>query len=120
MVEHAGANGNCPDYGSTLDPCPPGCASGTCVYAAPEGQRVSDAPRISDHAYDCGPSEETGGPCIATVNASGGAYEGTENCGAPRDRHERTEYDRNPGDMHEPPEHSSSRLYFGDPDGYSD
>jgi hypothetical protein len=28
---HAGADGSCPDYGSRLDPCPPGCASGTCV-----------------------------------------------------------------------------------------
>lgn len=30
-VKHAGADGSCPDYGSHLDPCPPGCASGTCV-----------------------------------------------------------------------------------------
>lgn len=29
--KHAGADGECPDYGSTNDPCPPGCASGTCV-----------------------------------------------------------------------------------------
>jgi hypothetical protein len=35
-VRHAGADGECPDYGSVLDPCPPGCASGTCVAA---GQR---------------------------------------------------------------------------------
>lgn len=28
---HAGADGECPDYGSSLDPCPPGCASGVCV-----------------------------------------------------------------------------------------
>lgn len=33
--KHAGADGACPDYGSRYDPCPPGCASGTCVYAGP-------------------------------------------------------------------------------------
>lgn len=33
-VKHAGADGACPDYGSHLDPCPPGCASGTCVVNA--------------------------------------------------------------------------------------
>ncbi len=31
VVEHAGADGDCPDYGSRLDPCPPGCAMGTCI-----------------------------------------------------------------------------------------
>lgn len=31
MAKHAGADGSCPDYGSTLDPCPPDCASGRCV-----------------------------------------------------------------------------------------
>lgn len=31
MLPHAGAGGACPDYGSRTDPCPPGCASGTCV-----------------------------------------------------------------------------------------
>jgi hypothetical protein len=36
---HAGADGSCPDYGSTLDPCPPGCASGTCVAG---GQRTEE------------------------------------------------------------------------------
>ncbi len=28
---HAGSNGSCPSYGSRLDPCPAGCASGVCV-----------------------------------------------------------------------------------------
>lgn len=28
---HAGFDGSCPDYGSSLDPCPAGCASGVCV-----------------------------------------------------------------------------------------
>lgn len=42
MTKHAGADGACPDHGSSLDPCPPECASGTCKYAAPKGQRVSD------------------------------------------------------------------------------
>lgn len=45
-ARHAGADGSCPDYGSRLDPCPPGCASGECVYAAPKGQRVEDAPTV--------------------------------------------------------------------------
>ncbi len=28
---HAGVRGECPDFGSSTDPCPPGCAAGTCV-----------------------------------------------------------------------------------------
>ena len=32
-VQHAGADGGCADYGSRLDPCPPGCASGICDLA---------------------------------------------------------------------------------------
>lgn len=36
MSEHAGAHGQCPDYGSSYDPCPRGCASGVCVYASDE------------------------------------------------------------------------------------
>lgn len=35
LPKHAGADGACPDYGSRYDPCPPGCASGTCVYDGP-------------------------------------------------------------------------------------
>jgi hypothetical protein len=31
---HAGANGRCPDYGSTTDPCLPECDSGVCVAGA--------------------------------------------------------------------------------------
>lgn len=38
--QHAGAYGQCPDYGSTLDPCPEKCASGTCVYAVRETREV--------------------------------------------------------------------------------
>lgn len=29
---HAGDDGDCPDYGSRYDPCPPGCALGSCVF----------------------------------------------------------------------------------------
>jgi hypothetical protein len=29
--QHAGAYGQCPDYGSSYDPCPAACASGVCA-----------------------------------------------------------------------------------------
>jgi len=53
---------------------------------------------ITDHAYDSGP-QNTHGLCIAWVEEG---YDGPQTCGEPRDAHERSEYDRNPGDMHEP------------------
>jgi hypothetical protein len=67
-------------------------------------------PLITDHLYDCGPAEETGGPCIAGENTFR-PYSGSAACGQPRNRHAATEYDTqasryeeppNPGDMHEP------------------
>jgi len=51
-VEHAGADGSCPSYGSDLDPCPPGCASGTCVAAKPQR-----AERPCDDPFCGGPSD---------------------------------------------------------------
>lgn len=30
--KHAGADGECPDYGSRYDPCPTRCSLGSCVY----------------------------------------------------------------------------------------
>lgn len=42
MPKHAGADGECPDYGSRYDPCAPGCASGTCVYAGPVTGAVTE------------------------------------------------------------------------------
>lgn len=48
--QHAGADGSCPDYGSTLDPCPPGCASGTCVA---NGCRCSRTEKVYCAANDC-------------------------------------------------------------------
>lgn len=48
--QHAGADGSCPDYGSTLDPCPPGCASGTCVVNT---CRCSRTEKQYCHLSDC-------------------------------------------------------------------
>jgi hypothetical protein len=70
--QHAGADGSCPDYGSTLDPCPPGCASGTCVENKPQDTicpncapllaRVSatrvDGSEITSACVDCGSLDE--------------------------------------------------------------
>lgn len=58
-VEHAGANGACPDYGNRLDPCPPGCASGTCVAAgektvAPPGETAQVRAQILHMCQVCG------------------------------------------------------------------
>lgn len=39
--QHAGADGECPDYGSRYDPCPARCSLGTCVYADP-GPKYSE------------------------------------------------------------------------------
>lgn len=61
-VTHAGADGACPDYGSRLDPCPPGCASGVCVAgrtpAAQPAETGTYGPPASDpepqHPAPCG------------------------------------------------------------------
>lgn len=70
--KHAGADGSCPDYGSTLDPCPSGCASGTCVVNKPQDTvcpncapllaRVSatrvDGSEVTSACRDCGSLDE--------------------------------------------------------------
>jgi hypothetical protein len=48
---------------------------------------------VTGHRYDTGPFN-THGPCIASVAASGGPYEGTEECGAPENEHVTSEYAR--------------------------
>jgi hypothetical protein len=64
--------------------------------------------RITDHLYDCGPAEETGGPCIHGTSMYG-------DCGQPREAHAATEYDRqNRDSMHEPSACPTSSLQFDD------
>lgn len=88
-----------------------------------------DKPTIIDHRYDCGPSEETGGPCWHQP-------QGEVSCGQPRSAHALTEYDTPswvssvfagqnvyvaneqrfgaPGDMHEPPAYPKTSLSYDD------
>lgn len=59
---------------------------------------------ITDHLYDCGPAEETGGPCMAGQ------------CGKPRSQHAASEYDHaTAGSMHEPKAYPASKLDWNDP-----
>jgi hypothetical protein len=68
----------------------------------------SNSALISDHLYDCGPAEETGGPCLVAVDQY-------SDCGQPRDAHQATEYDpQEHGSMHEPKPYPVSRLQFED------
>lgn len=75
---------------------------------------------FTDHRYDCGPDELTGGPCIASlVSIAPGGY---VDCGQPRAAHAYTEYDRpleKPGYyQHKRPDNEEDALLFDD-DSYA-
>lgn len=65
-------------------------------------------PNITDHRYDCGPDELTGGPCIAD---SGIGSVGLLDCGQPRAAHAYTEYDH---PLEEPGYYPTESLHFDD------
>ena len=58
-------------------------------YADDDRPEEQDPDLIRDHLYDCGPQEETGGPCLVVVTKS--AFVSAE-CGRSRNEHERSEY----------------------------
>lgn len=108
--KHAGADGACPDYGSTLDPCPPGCASGTCVanLRAPEWLPATFADCIVGDRVRLGQEETT----VRDTNAllwHARNREWTDDAGKTRDHQTpwehtvlRMDLEANPG-MHEYP-----------------
>lgn len=73
-IRHAGADSNCPDYGSSHDPCPPECASGTCKYATQvdSEQSISEVADSQMAANECGCSRVMPVYCHAR-NCQGGA-----------------------------------------------
>jgi hypothetical protein len=70
--QHAGADGSCPDYGSALDPCPPGCASGTCVAnLRPQPvDKVGDTVTFDLETGDAGDQYKHPGPGYTRIGAT--------------------------------------------------